>query len=381
MVRRLAMASKRIGVEASVYCLAEGRLSDCLRHDGVAVRVFPSTGKYDLRPFKGMARALIEDKAQIIQAHTSRTHLFARILSRRVGIPNITTIHSPIAQDENQSLRRHPLRAWIERLGRRWTDHICPVSKEETERLIGEEKVPPEKIAWIPNGVEAIAESELKRKGRDEAILQILSKKNLPSDAFVAAMIASHRPRKGTDVLIRAFVRFAAEEKHALLLIIGDDEFARPRNYLSQLQDLSRQLGTGNRTYFAGFQDDPWALGRDADVIVQPSLFGEGLPLALLEAMNRGLPIFASYVPGNRECVENNVNGWLHPAGDADELASQLLRVSRVRNSMVQMGRKGREIFLERYELTRILNQWKSLYEKLTEPNSPPRHQVAKKTK
>ncbi|MBI3734991.1 glycosyltransferase, partial [Candidatus Sumerlaeota bacterium] len=189
MVRRLAKSSPKIGVEAAIYCLAEGRLSEMLRADHLPLRVFPSSGRLDFRPLGAMTRALRGDQIQIIQAHTSRTHLLARILSHRVGIPNITTIQSPIALDENQGTQSHPLRAWIERAGRRWTDHLCPVSREETERLIREEGVPKDKITCIPNGVEAVeTKSVVQARATDAA--RALAGLGISMDGFLLAMIA-----------------------------------------------------------------------------------------------------------------------------------------------------------------------------------------------
>ena len=386
MVRYLAGASSRIGVESLVYCLAKGRFSSLLAEQGIRFREFPSAGRLDVRPLFSIARALKEDRADIIQAHTSRTHLIARFLSRRLGIPNITTIQSPIALDENQGTRRHPLRAWIERAGRRWTDHICPVSREETERLIGEEGVPADKITWIPNGIEAVEATVLPSgsggRAPESELAGWLEGRSLPSDTFVVTMIASLRPRKGAEVLLGAFARFlggarrgtssaggaGAAEPHAVLLIIGDDEFTQGKGYLERLRSLSVELGAAESVHFLGFQPEPWALARDCDLIVLPSLFGEGLPLTLLEAMNYARPVAASDIPGNRECVVDGESGWLHPPGDEAKLAEQIGAAAADPEAMRLMGSKGRALFLDQFELGGVLERWRAIYRKVLGP-------------
>lgn len=357
MVRRLALASPAHGIYAKVYLLSGGRLSEFLQADGIPHEVFPSSGRFDFRPLRAIAAAMRRDGIQIIQAHTSRTHLFARILSFRLRIPNITLIQSPIALDENTGTKRHPLRAMIERAGRPWTQHICPVSREETERLIREENVPREKITWIPNGIEPMCEEELK-----SAI----------AETFTVAMIAQFRPRKGAEVLIRACGKFIRDGGSGKLLLIGGDEFAlrgeSGQTYLESLKQLAKNEGLDSEkgdVEFTGFEPDPWKRAADADIIALPSLFGEGLPLTLLEAMNHAKPILASDSAGNRECVENGVNGWLHQPGDSQALADQIANAAKRRAELVAMGRRGRELMLESFSINRVMDKWQYLYERL----------------
>jgi glycosyltransferase involved in cell wall biosynthesis len=62
---------------------------------------------------------------------------------------------------------------------------------------------------------------------------------------------------------------------------------------------------------------------RSADLFAMPSL-SEGLPVALLEAMARGLPIVVSRVGGVPEIATDGVDALLVEPGDAAELASRL---------------------------------------------------------
>lgn len=365
MVRRLAEASPRATIEAHVYCLSEGRLAEFLRRASIRLRIFPSAGRLDLRFLAAMARAARNDGIQILQAHTSRTHLIARLLARRLGLPNITTIQSPIALDENRALGRHPLRATIERLGRRWTDAICPVSREETERLAREEGVPRAKLRWIPNGIETIPDAQLAGPDRRAALQTFLASESLPPDAFTIAMIAQMRPRKGPETLLRAFAQCDPVRRNAVLLMIGDDEFTEGAGYLDQLRALAGRLGIEARTRFTGFMPDPWPLAGGADLFALPSLFGEGLPLVLLEAMNHALALAVSDIQGNRELIVESRNGWLHAPGDHGTLARQLGEAAADRAATADRGAAGRALFLKEYTLDSVVARHRTLYEEL----------------
>ncbi len=78
---------------------------------------------------------------------------------------------------------------------------------------------------------------------------------------------------------------------------------------------------------WVGFQRDIDSQLAQMDLLVLPSLFGEGLPMVLLEAMSAGLPVVAADVEGIPEAVRDGREGLLVPPGDPQELAGAIGRV------------------------------------------------------
>jgi glycosyltransferase involved in cell wall biosynthesis len=80
-----------------------------------------------------------------------------------------------------------------------------------------------------------------------------------------------------------------------------------------------------DRVRWGGWLDETAkdAAFRSADLFAMPSL-SEGLPVALLEAMARGLPIVASRVGGVPEIATDGVDAVLVEPGDPAGLASRL---------------------------------------------------------
>ena len=79
-------------------------------------------------------------------------------------------------------------------------------------------------------------------------------------------------------------------------VLLGDGE-ERER-----LIALAAELGLSDRVTFAGHRSDIRPYLLDADMFLLPSLW-EGFGLAAVEAMNAGLPVIASDVPGLSEVV------------------------------------------------------------------------------
>lgn len=81
---------------------------------------------------------------------------------------------------------------------------------------------------------------------------------------------------------------------------------------------------------------------RDATAVVLPAIHREGMPRCVLEGMSMGRAIFTTDVPGCGESIEDGVQGFVVPAGDAVALAAALERLARDPALAVRMGRAGR---------------------------------------
>jgi glycosyltransferase involved in cell wall biosynthesis len=85
------------------------------------------------------------------------------------------------------------------------------------------------------------------------------------------------------------------------------------------------------------------------DVLAVPS-YDEGLPRAVLEAMAMGVPVVASDVGGIPDAVQDGITGLLVPPGDAEALASALIRVLDDRDFAIRLGTTGRRRVLEEFD-------------------------------
>ena len=150
-----------------------------------------------------------------------------------------------------------------------------------------------EKVVVIPNGVPARPPIPV----RDAA-----------KRAWTLGMIALFRPRKGIEVLLRAMALLRWQGVNVRLRAVGD--FESP-DYGHQVKQLVWDLGLEAAIDWVGFQRDIDRQLAQMDLLVLPSLFGEGLPMVVLEAMSAGLPVVAADVEGIPEAVRDGREGLL----------------------------------------------------------------------
>jgi len=88
---------------------------------------------------------------------------------------------------------------------------------------------------------------------------------------------------------------------------------------------------------------------RRARVLVFPSTWYEGMPMAIVEAFASGTPVVASRLGGMAEMVEDGRNGLLFRAQDATELAAKLQAVIEDDRVVDSLGRGARDSFDEHH--------------------------------
>lgn len=174
-----------------------------------------------------------------------------------------------------------------------------------------------------------------------------------PIALYVGSLIA----HKGVDVLLRAFVRVAAEVEDAALWLVGSgpDE--------GKLRDLAHQLALP-RVRFLGRQEHDAlpALYRSARVVVISSLWLENAPLVAYEAMAHGRPIVASDVGGLPELVARHENGYLCPRGGVEDFATSLCRLLSDAQLAHDVGARGALVLRELGDQERHVEKLLTLY-------------------
>ncbi len=166
-----------------------------------------------------------------------------------------------------------------------------------------------------------------------------------PSFLMVTRLLSD----KGIYEYVDAARRLKADHKEAEFRLLGpfDDNPAA----LSQ-ERVSLWVQEGVIKYI-GETSDVRPYLAESSVFVLPS-YREGLPRATLEAMAMAKPIITTDVPGCRETVVDQENGFLVPPRDSTALAGAMERFLKDPVLVSRMGQRSRRIVLERFDVHKV---------------------------
>ncbi len=181
-----------------------------------------------------------------------------------------------------------------------------------------------------------------------------------PADHTAKVVIAAGRltTQKGFDRLIRAWEPVAAAHRDWRLLILGEG----PER--ERLEGLIASAGLAEVVALMGQTDRIGHAFAESSIFVLSSR-REGLPMVILEAMSKGLPVVSFDCPtGPAEMVVTGHNGILVPDGDIAGLTRALLDVIEDDELRSRLG-KGALETSERYDMEVIGQEWAHLVESL----------------
>ncbi len=322
--------------------------ADDLIATGASIVVLPS--RHSAFHFiVGITKIIITNSVDIVHCHFTKARFYAIPVARFLGVKCILyTFHSTV--DDISKIKFHT-KLWY-RYANRFSkvigvsDRIVSDAINNWGKNIDIER----HYLGVPQivGVKSECRSNLK----------------ISSSEFVILTVANFNHIKGLDTLCLAVKILVANNQlpsNAKFYIVG-----QPEKDIEELNGLINRTGIGNYVKMTGISNSVPQYMCAADLYVQPSR-AEGLPLALMEATSVGLPIVASNVGGIPEVVKNSFNGLLFNAGDATDLADNIVRITTgTICSLSEFSKKSIEVYTEKFSLVDNVKGLISVYDKMT---------------
>jgi L-malate glycosyltransferase len=345
-VRRL-----RGKIVPTIFCLdAVGRIGEEMVAEGVDLVCFGRKPGRDLGVSRRMAAAIRDRDIDIIHAHQYTPFFYAAFAKALCGFrPKlILNEHGRHYPDRVSPVRRAVNRLVFDRLADAVTacSFFSAVGLTKTDGFAGA------RIEVIENGI------EVDRYGppADKALAK--EDAGLDPDRRYFIHVARHHPVKDQATLIKGFAAAVGELPRVDLVMVGDGPLR------GELENLAVDLRIADRVKFLGIRTDIPDLMRAADVFALTSL-SEAASLTLLEAMASGLPSVVTGVGGNPELVRHEKEGLLFPRADATACAAAFRRLFAEPALAERLGTAARDRAVERYQLSRTVDQYYELYLRL----------------
>ena len=313
------------------------------RAAGVEVLELGRKSKVDVWRWRPFVRLLRSGRVDVLHAHKFGSNLWAALLKPRSRLPLL------IAHEHSWSYEG-TLRRVVDRdLIARRAAAVVAVSPTDQLRMIELERIPREKVVYVPNGIPD------RPLGDPEYVRHELG---LTTSDMVVGTVCGLRPEKELETALRALGRLAPHRPGLRFVVVGDG-LERPR-----LERLADELGVS--TTFLGHRpnDEVPDLLAAMDVLVLSSRF-EGMPLAVLEWMAAGKAIVASRVGGIPTMVEDGKEALLVPPRDHVSFADAIGRLLDNPAERKRLGKAAQRRQQAEFRFEQTIAQVETLYERL----------------
>jgi len=281
----------------------ESPLLERARTAGVEAYPFRAFGEWDLLAALRLRRFLRDQGADLVHAHTAHA-LSLALLARGIGDGFAVVASRRVS---------FPLRSALSRSKYRRADTVLAVSGPIRDSLLAEGLVP-ERVSVVHSGV------DLGRFQKCPPRAVVRRELGIAPDRFVVGVVAALESHKGHGTFLEAFNLFWREVPTGLALLVGEGRRRREIAHHAEAQGLP--------FLFTGHVEEPASLYGAMDLLVLPSVSGEGSPGVVKEAAAAGVPVVATDVSGTREILRDGLEALLVPPRDSRALARSMARLA-----------------------------------------------------
>jgi glycosyltransferase involved in cell wall biosynthesis len=338
----------------------EGDLFARAERSGVRVEVIPELVRAirpatDLAAYRRLRAAIRRLAPEVVHTHSSKAGIVGRAAAWRERVPAVVhTIHGlPFGPSERPA--RNRLYVATERWAARRCHAIVSVCDAMTEQALAAGVGRPEQFLTVYSGMDVEAFLNPKRP-RDEVRREL----GLAPEHVAFATVARLFERKGHDDLLAVAPRILETHPHVRFVWIGSGIWRH------RLEAEAQRLGVRSAIHFTGLvpPDRIPELLHACDAVVHPSL-REGLARVLPQALLCGRPGISYDVDGAREVIITGETGILLSPRDLPALQGAIERLACDAALRDRLGGEGRRRFTDQFRQETMVDQLRSLYERL----------------
>jgi glycosyltransferase involved in cell wall biosynthesis len=322
----------------------DGPLSHRLRQAGIEVTVIGKRFKADPTALLQLRAALRVFQPDIVHTWLFAANSFGRVAAKLAGVPRI------LASERCVDLWKTPAHFFLDRQLAKFTEAIT-VNSDGIREFYESHGIDGQKFRVIPNGILPLDNDH------SDAInpVDIKGRLQVPSHRRLILAVGRLWPQKRYRDLIWAAELLATMRGDTSLVIVGDGP--QSAELLRHRDAVSKKL----HVRFAGHRSDVAQLLGGADAFWIGSEF-EGQSNGVIEAMQAGLPVVASDIPGNRDLVIHEQTGFLIKLGDSAAMAKATHQLFESPNLAQRLGQAGKQRIAKEFTVDKMVDAYLKLY-------------------
>jgi glycosyltransferase involved in cell wall biosynthesis len=319
----LARGLAKHDVEPVVVVLTHsGPREDDLIKAGIQVHHIHKRLKLDPFAWNRLRKLFVNLKPDVVHTWIFAANAYGRSAALAAKVPII------LGSERSVDPWKSSVQLWIDRLLARRTSGLTANSKGTIDFYVSK-GIPRDQFAFIPNGIEPSTAPAISRE-------EAFSRMGVPLDCKVILSVGRLWHQKGYKDLIWSAELLRVMRGDIRYVIVGEGpERQRLEQYRDNIRGHEFVRLLGERT-------DVGSLMPHCDALWNGSLY-EGQSNVIMEAMQLGLPVIASDIPGNLELVAHGNTGMIFRLGqieDLTRLTNRLLDNSEQRASLVASAKQ-----------------------------------------
>lgn len=182
-------------------------------------------------------------------------------------------------------------------------------------------------------------------------------------DSVTFLMVARILYDKGYDEYVQAARIVKSKYPDAKFKLLGPLDVVSPMGVPREV--VNKDVATGLIEYMGMTNDVQSVMGHPNIVSVLPS-YHEGLSRSLMEACAMGKPIITTNIPGCRETVDDEVNGFLVAVREADSLAEAMIRfIELPKEKKIAMAEASHRKAIKEFDVNNVLVKYQNIVDEL----------------
>ena len=313
----------------------------------------------DRKAYKKIKEIIGDFKPDIVHTHAAKAGALGRLAANELRVPVVLhTFHGHVFHSYFSSFKSQ-LFIRAERYLASLSTGIISISDLQKKELTEKYRIAsPEKVHIIPLGFDL----ERFMASQEEKRIAFRKQYNLSEGTVAVGIIGRLVPIKNHLLFLNVVKNILAKNKDVKFFIIGDGE--ERENLLKAADHLNIDFTTGTENASLIFTS--WIKEIDfayagLDIVTLTSL-NEGTPVSLIEAQAAAKPIVSARVGGVENIVAQEESGFLVDSREINSFTDNLIQLIESKGLRESMGKKGRELIVEKYHYNRLIEKTRSLY-------------------
>lgn len=331
-------------------CHKTGFWFDEMVKDGLRVYEIPFA-RNPLKPTNLKAKKMLlklckENKYDLIHCHTPVGGVMGRIVGKKLNIPVLYIAHG-FHFYKGAPLINTLIYKNIEKHYAKFTDALVVMNNEDFEAA---KKMKAKRVYKI-NGIGFDGD---KYKNIDRIDPDLLKQTfNINENNFVILSVGELIKRKNYYVMLETIKNI--NDPNIVYLICGRGQL------LQELQSYAQKLNIQNQVRFLGYRKDVDQIMLISNMFFHASK-QEGLTMAIMEAMNFGLPVVTSTARGCQDLIDNGKGGFTCNYLDVNGFAGAIKTLMNDRDLCKQMGEYNKQK-VKGFYIDTVLGQMEKIYD------------------